>query len=54
MLISRQGRDSVRKSLCDLFLVFFPFELVEPSFEAWREQAAEHDRKGLGSLDNSI
>jgi hypothetical protein len=35
-------RRRVRKTPCDLFLAFFPLELVEPSFQAWREHAAEH------------
>jgi hypothetical protein len=44
----------VWKTPCDLFLAFFPLELVGPSFQAWREHAAEHDRKGLSNLDKSM
>jgi hypothetical protein len=39
-------RAFVSKDPCDLFLAFFPMELVEPCFEHWRAQG-EHDLKGL-------
>jgi hypothetical protein len=51
---SARLRGNVPKTPCDLFLAFFPLELVEPCFEAWRKHAAEHDRLGLGSLDKSM
>jgi hypothetical protein len=44
----------VSKNPCDLFLAFFPMELVEPRFEHWRAQAQEHDRKGLANLNTPI
>jgi hypothetical protein len=50
---SSRLRGSVRMTPCDLFLAFFPSELVEPSFEAWREHPAEHDRNDLSSLNKS-
>jgi hypothetical protein len=44
-------RSSVAKTPCDLFLAFFPMELVEPRLMFWREHATEHDRKGLDILN---
>jgi hypothetical protein len=47
-------RSSVLKTLCDLFLAFFPMELVDPRLIFWREHATEHEHTGLNSLDESI
>jgi hypothetical protein len=46
-------RSDVAKTPCDLFLAFFPMELVEPRLMFWREHATGHDRKCLNSLDES-
>jgi hypothetical protein len=51
---SSRLRGSVRKTPWGLFLAFNQFKLVDPSFEAWRKHAAEHDHKGLCSLDKSM
>jgi hypothetical protein len=50
---SGRMRSSVAKTPCNLFLAFFPMELVEPRLMFWREHATEHDRKGFNSLDDS-
>jgi hypothetical protein len=42
------------KNPCDLFLAFFPMELVEPRFEHWRAHARENDRKRLANLNRPI
>jgi hypothetical protein len=36
-------RNFVQKTPCELFLSFFPPDLVEPRFAYWREHAKQHD-----------
>jgi hypothetical protein len=47
-------RSSASKTPCDLFLAFFPMELVDPRLIFWREHASEHDRKDLNSPKESM
>jgi hypothetical protein len=44
-------RSRIAMTPCDVFFAFFPLELVEPAFSAWRTHAAENGRNGLEKLD---
>jgi hypothetical protein len=54
--IDRPGRlrGFVPKTPCDLFLAFFPMELLEPHFRAWSAHAEEAGRTGLQNIDESM
>jgi hypothetical protein len=47
-------RRDVPKTPCDLFLEFFPLDLVERRFEHWAQHAQSNNRTGLSNLDQAI
>jgi hypothetical protein len=47
-------RCNVIRTPCALFLAFFPMALVEACFDGWRKHAADHDRRGLKTLDTKM
>jgi hypothetical protein len=47
-------RRGVPKTPCDLFLEFFPLELVEGRFDHWVQQAEQSNRRGLSKLDQAM
>jgi hypothetical protein len=47
-------RGHVAKTPVDLFLAFFPQELCESQFDAWRAHAQQHNHTGLSKLNNAM
>jgi hypothetical protein len=44
----------VAKPPCDLFLEFFPLEIVHRRFDHWAQHAEQNDRQDLSGLDNAM
>jgi hypothetical protein len=47
-------RVNISRTPGDLFLAFFPMELMEPAFAHWRDHAQKHGRAGLANLSKSM
>jgi hypothetical protein len=47
-------RSNVPTTPCDLFLAFFPLELVETEFPRWQQHARDNERGGLASLNKAM
>jgi hypothetical protein len=47
-------RRDVPKTPCDLFLEFFPLELVKRRFDHWVQHAEQSGRRGLSKLDQAM
>jgi hypothetical protein len=47
-------RVNISRTPGDLFLAFFPMELMEPAFAHWRDHAQKHGRAGLANLSKSV
>jgi hypothetical protein len=44
----------VPQTPCDLFLEFFPLDLVELRFDHWVQHAEKSDRRGLSKISQEI